>query len=589
MGETGLPQRRYPLRQVMLAWMMVSALLLATGVGRILSGQFPDPDDTLRLVQVRDLLAGQGWFDLVQHRIDPTSSPVMHWSRLVDLPLVVIIGGLTPLLGQAMAEQLAVVLVPLLALLAIMLCVGRVASRLFDRETVILACLAIGFLPMLVYQFQPLRIDHHGWQIVAVAAALAAISGQRAWRGGALAGLAMAIGMSISLELLPVAAVFGAVLALRWLRDRSQRMWLVGFLQVLALGLFGLFAVTRGFGDAELYCDAITVPHLILFAVIAAGATVLAYAPPTPWPAIAAGLGLSAALGLAIFGYASPECVRTPFGALDPVVRDFWYNNVLEGRPLWHQDIAAWAILAQVLAGFAAALALARHATGNARVWWTDYLLLYAGFVLLGLLVWRSMAFASVLAVLPLGWVLQQGLQRIRTSELAAARIATIAGLALVLAPMAPVQAARSFAAKSESGPPRAVQIDASSCELDRSVQQLATLPSGTIFAPLDIGPAILQRTDHAVIATAHHRAEKAMKDVILAFSGTTDDARALVAKHKANYLVLCADLIEPDIYIGRGVDGSFAGALRDGTAPSWLEPVRLDVPQSFRVWRVVK
>ncbi|UIP07212.1 hypothetical protein LY632_02080 [Erythrobacter sp. SDW2] len=589
MGETGLPQRPYPLRQVMLAWLMVSALLLATGLGRILGGRFPDPDDILRLVQVRDLLAGQGWFDLVQHRIDPASAPVMHWSRLVDLPLVILIGGMTPLLGQAMAEQLAVVLVPVLALLATMLCIGRVASRLFERETIMLACLAIGFMPILVYQFQPLRIDHHGWQICAAAAALAAISGHRAWRGGALAGLAMAAGMSISLELLPVAAVFGAVLALRWLRDRGQRMWLVGFLQVLALGLFGLFAATRGFGNATLYCDAITVPHLILFAVVAAGATALAYAPPAPWPAIAAGLGLSAALGLAVFGYASPECVRTPFGALDPVVRDFWYNNVLEGRPLWHQDIAAWAILAQVLAAFVVALALARRATGNARAWWTDYLLLYIGFLLLGLLVWRAMAFASVLAVLPLGWLLRQGLQRIRTSELAAARIATIAGLAVVLAPMAPVQAARSLVASSAPGPTQAVQLDASSCDVDRSVQQLAALPKGTIFAPLDIGPAILQRTGHSVIATAHHRAEKAMKDVILAFTGTAEDAHALIAKHKADYVVLCADLVEPDIYIERGVGGSFAAGLRDGSAPSWLEPVKLDTPAGFRVWRVVK
>lgn len=587
MGETGLPRRAYPLRHVLLAWLMVAALLLATGLGRILSGQFPDPDDTLRLVQVRDLLAGQGWFDLVQHRIDPAHAPVMHWSRLVDLPLAVLIGGLRPLLGQAMAEQLAIVLVPLLALLATMLCVGRVASRLFDRETTVLACIAIGFMPLLVYQFQPLRIDHHGWQICAVAAALAAISGDRAWRGGALAGLAMAVGMSISIELLPVAAVFGAVLTLRWLRDRGMRMWLVGFLQVLAASLFVLFAATRGFGDPTLYCDAITVPHLMLFGVMAAGATALAYAPPAPAFAIVAGLGLSAALGVAVFGAASPECLRTPFGALDPVVRDYWYDNVLEGRPLWRQDIAAWAVLAQVAVAFLAALVLAKRSTGTVRAWWTDYLILYLGLVLLGLLVWRSMAFASVLATLPLGWLLQRGLHRIRTSDVAAVRIATVAGLALVLAPMAPVQAARSLAPKQVTDARQAVQIDASSCDLDLSVQQLAKLPKATIFAPLDIGPAILQRTDHSVIATAHHRAEKAMKDVILAFTGSPDEAHALIAKHKAGYVVLCTDLVEPQIYVSRGGEDSFAAALRDGTAPSWLEPVVLDVPESFRVWRV--
>lgn len=593
MGETGLPTSAYPLRQVLLAWAMVAALLLATGLGRMAGGQFPDPDDVLRLVQVRDLLAGQGWFDLVQHRIDPASAPVMHWSRLVDLPLALLIGTMTPLLGQPLAEQLAVVLVPLLALLATILCLGRVASRLFDREGTVLACIAVGFMPLLVYQFQPLRIDHHGWQIAAVAAALAAISGQRAWRGGALAGLAMAIGMSISLELLPVAAVFGAVLALRWLREGSQRqkqrMWLVGFLQALALGLAALFAVTRGLADATLYCDAITLPHLAVFAIAAAGATALAYAPPAPGFAIAAGLGLSGALGLAVFGTLSPECLRTPFGALDPLVRTYWYDNVLEGRPLWRQDVAAWAVLAQVMVAFVAALLLAKRSTGAARTWWTDFLLLYLGLVLLGLLVWRSMAFASVLAALPLGWLLLRGLQRLRTSDVAAARIATIAGLALVLAPMVPVQAARSLTAASVPQTAGPVQIDASTCLLDESVPKLGALPKATIFAPLDIGPAILLHTDHSVIATAHHRAEKAMKDVILAFTGTPDEAHALITRHKAGYVVLCADLIEPDIYAARGAKGSFAAALRDGKAPAWLEPVALDVPESFRVWRVVK
>src|ERR1700751_5814482 len=30
-------------------------------------------DDAMRLVEVRDLLAGQSWFDLTQHRLDPPS------------------------------------------------------------------------------------------------------------------------------------------------------------------------------------------------------------------------------------------------------------------------------------------------------------------------------------------------------------------------------------------------------------------------------------------------------------------------------------------------------------------------------------
>jgi hypothetical protein len=60
----------------------------------------PDPDDALRLVELRDWLGGQGWFDVTQYRIDPAHGGVaMHWSRLVDVPLAAVVVALRPLLG----------------------------------------------------------------------------------------------------------------------------------------------------------------------------------------------------------------------------------------------------------------------------------------------------------------------------------------------------------------------------------------------------------------------------------------------------------------------------------------------------------
>ena len=46
-----------------------------------------DNDSLLRLVEIRDLLGGQGWFDLHQYRMGPPGGFVMHWSRLVDAPI----------------------------------------------------------------------------------------------------------------------------------------------------------------------------------------------------------------------------------------------------------------------------------------------------------------------------------------------------------------------------------------------------------------------------------------------------------------------------------------------------------------------
>src|SRR3546814_11700627 len=67
----------------------------------------------MRMAQVRDLLAGQGWWDLAQYRVNPAGGGVMmHWSRIVDAPLAAGIWLLKPLFGQAMAERIVMALWP---------------------------------------------------------------------------------------------------------------------------------------------------------------------------------------------------------------------------------------------------------------------------------------------------------------------------------------------------------------------------------------------------------------------------------------------------------------------------------------------
>src|SRR6185503_18571311 len=46
-----------------------------------------DTDDNMRMMQVRGLLHGQGWFDLRNYRMNPPFGANIHWSRLVDLPI----------------------------------------------------------------------------------------------------------------------------------------------------------------------------------------------------------------------------------------------------------------------------------------------------------------------------------------------------------------------------------------------------------------------------------------------------------------------------------------------------------------------
>ena len=590
--DPGLPSaRRLPLARTALIWLLLCALLLLIGGRNILAGQFPDPDDTLRMVQLRDLLGGQGWFDTTQYRIDPPGGVPMHWSRLVDIPLALVVLALQPLLGAAAAQSTAAVVVPLLTLGCLLGLVGWIASRRFDDEVTGLACLACAIMPATVAKLQPLRIDHHGWQVVTVLLAAATLFARNPVRGARIAGLSLAAGLTISLEVLPFTAAFGGVLALSWLRDPAQPNRLVPFLTALAGGLLLLFAATRGLAALTPWCDAIAPAHLAFFAIVAAGSWLVARAPTPPRWALVGLLGATGVAGLATFSALSPQCLSAPFGDLDPLVRQYWYRLVAEGLPIWQQTPREIVGAMPQLAAAALALALlCRTSQDEARRLWVEYALLFLAACAAGLLVWRSMALAGALAAVPLGWLIARVLGRLRERAASivprrTARLAIVAAAAVLVGGTAWLFAPSALARK-----PAAVErhpaVRESRCELRRYVPLLDRFAPVTIFAPLDIGPSLIERTHHATVATSHHRAQAAMRDVITGFMADESRARAIIARHDAGMVVVCTDLVEPQIYAADAPHGLMARLLA-GQAPEWLEPVDIDAPPTLKVWRV--
>src|SRR3569623_2707823 len=73
--------------------------------------RLPDPDDMMRLQQIRDWLGGQRFADLTQYRLGYAGTP-MHWSRLPDLVPAAIIWSLEGPFGRHTAELAAVILWP---------------------------------------------------------------------------------------------------------------------------------------------------------------------------------------------------------------------------------------------------------------------------------------------------------------------------------------------------------------------------------------------------------------------------------------------------------------------------------------------
>ncbi len=113
-----------------LIWIAIVAGFLVNRWAAIHWLTLGDTDDNIRYVQVKDWLAGQGWFDLRQYRLDPPGGANIHWSRLVDLPIAALMLFFRAFVDQGLADRLACGIAPLLPLLPLMLTLGFIARRL---------------------------------------------------------------------------------------------------------------------------------------------------------------------------------------------------------------------------------------------------------------------------------------------------------------------------------------------------------------------------------------------------------------------------------------------------------------------------
>src|SRR5260370_6720866 len=161
-----------PKIMIALLWAVVACTL---AVPVIKDGVFDamSTDDAMRLVEVRDLIAGQAWFDLAQHRLDPPGVS-MHWSRVIDAPLAALILLLRPLAGAAAAEAVTLTLWPALLFGAALLLVAAIARRMSvgsNQPTVQLAAVLLAALsPPWLIPFRARALAHHNAPVMMLVA-----------------------------------------------------------------------------------------------------------------------------------------------------------------------------------------------------------------------------------------------------------------------------------------------------------------------------------------------------------------------------------------------------------------------------------
>lgn len=576
-------QRLWPV--VLGGWALAASVLVALSASAIGHLWFADPDDAMRTVEVRDWLAGQSWWDVSQHRLWDGHF-AMHWSRLVDLPLALAMTLCDPIFGPAISTRIAVTAVPLLTLLAVMALGAELTRKLGGLERSKTAVLLAPLSVPLLYQLRPLRVDHHGWQIVFALLAVVALLGRPSWRSGALVGAALAILLTISLEGLPVSVAILGVAVLAWAFDPARRGQAMAAVWTLTGLVVALHVATRGPALFSPACDAIA-PGWI--AALAMGSVVATLAMlRTPPLLVRLGmLAVAAIAALATLAWIDPACFGGPFAGLDPFVRRFWYDNVSEGRPVWVQT-PAWMgmTVGFPLVGLIGGSLAWRASIGEERTRWTMLLALAAATFVLSLLVIRTGSTANALALPGGAWALHAMLTRARAIRSVLPRIAATAGALLAATPGL---TASALLGPAEPAPPAAAVASTPlrpPCDHGHEVSDLALLPAATLFAPVDVTPQILATTRHRAIGAGYHRNLAALHRTMATYMAPPETAHRWVLESGARYVVGCPGTNETEMYTHYAPHGLWA-RLERGEAIAWLRPVRFR-NSPVLAWRVI-
>lgn len=596
-----------------IAWIagwLLAALVLVLGSGvAALNQDFSEPDNAMRLVRVRDMLAGQGWFDSVQHRLGPPDGLPMHWAQWIDGAIALPILLLTPLIGQHAAEIVMAFAWPLGLLAVFMMLVVQVSGEIGSRDGLrreaqwagaILAALAFPA----VEKFSPGSFDHHNVELICGMLAVLGLMKMREHpRSGLWAGAALGVALATAAEGILLVAAGLIAAGMLWLLRPSEfgkaLGWLGAGLATSSIVMFaGLVAPSEWLRPV---CDAMGAPFLSLGLVGGGIAIALARLPIALTSTIARRVessGVLGVLGIALLGLLFPECAGGSYAVLNADVDNLWISQISEARSLvalWGDDPAMiLAIAGAAFAGLvAAALFLRRHwreADG-----WIVLAFLLASWAVLAWQI-RGAAFATAFAV-PFGaWAVARARREYR-SKASAIRALAFAGVAATSAAAAWASAGEALQARltpqTTLANYEARVSSAKSCAAPEAFRALATVPSGVMLNQFSLGADVLVWTNHQILAAPYHRNIAGTMIMMNALRSTPDDARAIIVNSAATYVLICPAAPETSFYARHAANGTVPEAtlsfmLAKGDHPGWLTPVEL-AGSPLKLYRVVR
>lgn len=569
------------LLRIALAVSLTVSLLLLSAYWRA-GGGVNDSDDAMRLVLVRDLLSGRGWYDQWIGRLQPPLGVYMHWSRLLDGALAGAIRIMQIFLPLPKAESAVLALWPLAWIVPALIC-ALSAARFLGGSAAILAAAVLFQVNLQAYeQFRPGRIDHHNIQIaMTLIAAACCIARRKRERWALVAGAAAGFGLAIGLEALLFQALIGLAYGVRWARNPAEAKATQSYALALVVSLALCFVLQTPPGRWSLtFCDVLGLNLVACGVVTGLGLLLITTIceRASPYGRFAA-LALVGIVGAGIFFALAPRCIHGPFADADPRIGPVWLDHVREIQSwfsLWRTipDTAIFTIAAGVLVAAAALIRLVR----SFRQPSTEVLLICV--LALTAVVMGASAYRMQDYVFWLGFPVLAA----EIAAMASCKPRWLFVLALSLA-CSPIllgsvldQAFRLSKPASRSS--AAAPATPDGCTQSFAYQRLAALPPGLVAAEVDLGPFILLNTAHSALSAPYHRTSWGMLSAHRALAARPGEAERQLRSLDVHYVLDCRAHA-----LDEGSD-SLASDLRKGHTPGWLQ--LLSTPdQILQVYRL--
>ncbi len=553
---------------------------------------FADGDSYLRMLRIEQLLTTRAWFDSTLAGVNAPFGVDLHWTRPLDVVLLVIAAPLMPFMEVRDAIYAAGVWVsPILhagSAIAMLWALRPLLGRIGGAVAAALTATQIAWLSFAVVG----RADHHMLfaliGIVVIGFMLRSFDG-RAAGAPAAAGFATAAGLWVGPEFSVFAGFVLGFLGMRWLVGVSNSARQAAtYSGALIAGLVAALLIERGGDLLTVEYDRLSIFHAVAIAVIYVFWRIIELAETrmrtSVWlRLIWAGAGVSVFAAVVVRFF--PGTLGYPFADVDP---DFLriQANISDYQGLNDVDRFLRYLGAVV---FAAPWLVYRIWRGPDRTAW---LFIAAGLLLYMTIAvtWsRWMLYAAMFAIIPLADLLVVTDRRMFDRIGPPIRAMAKAGAALVLI-FAP--AALGFILKdTPSG--EATRVE---CPVDGLAAALREAPvidrSDIVVSAPNFGPEIRYRAGTPVVAALSHRNTDGILDSYrLMLSEDAGDIRRRVAARDIGVLVICPGSGAESYLREDATPGSLYARLVDGDPPPGIveAPLPDEDQGAFRVYRIVE